>query len=128
MTTGKRVLVPAFAASFVAVGLPYWPIPYSQVGLPGDIWGWGLVVVAVIAFASRAFGGIGFWRTALIVGAAVPAAVFARVVVEAIADPTSHNLWPLELILSAGPGFMASGAGALAGTLLARFRNQGGMQ
>src|SRR5690606_12879890 len=57
MTREIRILVAAFAASFLATGLPYWPIPYAQVGLPGDIWGWGLVVVAAIAFMCRAFLG-----------------------------------------------------------------------
>ena len=128
MTGEIRILVAAFAASFLATGLPYWPIPYAQVELPGDIWGWGLVVVSVVAFACRAFLGTRAWLTALVAGSAVPAAVFARVVVEGIQDPTSHNLWPLELILSAGPGLLAAGVGALAGALLARIGGQGGVQ
>src|SRR5690606_10986090 len=128
MTTEKRILALAFAAGFLAVGIPFWPIPYSHVGLPNDIWGWGLVALVVLAFLCRVAADTGFWRAALVVGSSVPAAVFARVVVEGIRDPSSHNLWPLELILSAGPGFLAAGAGALAGGLLVRFRNQGDVQ
>ncbi len=126
--THPVVLTLGFIASFFAIGLPYWLIPYSQVGLPNDIWGWGLVVVAIIAFLCRAFAATSFWRTTLVVGAAVPAAVFARVVVEVLQDPTSHNLWPLELILSAVPGLLAAGAGALVGSFVVRIRNKGEMQ
>lgn len=121
MATRRSIgLAVAFAAAFAVVGIPYWRIPYQQVGLPGDLWGWGLVVVAAVAFAAQAILSTRFWSTALVVGAAVPAAVLARVVVEAAADPTTHNLWPLELVLSAVPGFVASGLGALAGWAMVR--------
>ena len=61
----------------------------------------------------------GFWLTTVIVGASVPAAVFARVIYDTSSDPTSHNLWPFEIILAAGPGLIAALAGAFAGKLLA---------
>lgn len=114
------VLVLAFAGSFFVIGIPFWQIPYSQVSLPNALWGPGLLVVAALAVIPRVFAGAGFWMTAMVVGAAVPAAVFARVIVEALADPTQHNLWPLELILAAGPGYLAAAVGALAGGLFVR--------
>lgn len=113
-------LAVAFAIAFFAVGLPFWQIPYSQASLPSDIWGLGLLVVVALAAIPRAVSATRFWPTFLIVGAAVPAAVLARVIVEVVSDPTSHNLWPLEIILSAGPGFLAAAAGALVGGLVAR--------
>jgi hypothetical protein len=51
-------------------------------------------------------------------GASVPAAVMARVIYDGASDPTSHNLWPFEIILASGPGLVAGLAGALAGGLL----------
>lgn len=113
-------LAAAFAGAFFIIGLPYWQIPYSQASLPSDIWGPGLFAVVALAAIPRIVSATRFWPTFLVVGAAVPAAVFARVVVEILSDPTSHNLWPLEIILSAAPGFLAAAAGALVGGLLVR--------
>ena len=117
---GSTILALSFAGSFFVIGLPYWQIPYSQVSLPNAVWGIGLLVVAAFAAVPRAISATRFLRTTLVVGASVPAAVFARVIVEAVADPTSHNLWPFEIILSAVPGLLASTAGAFVGGFLAR--------
>ena len=121
-TTAASTLALAFTGALLAVGLPYWRIHYAQVALPDAVWGAGLLVVAALAAWPRVVSGVGFWRATLVVGAAVPTAVLARVVVDVASDATSHNLWPFELILSAGPGWLASAAGALAGGLVARTR------
>jgi len=107
----------AFVAGLLAVGIPYWQIPYSKLSLPDTLIHPGLVVVIVAAALVRALGMRAFARTALIVGAAVPCVVMARVVFDALHDPTTHNLWPLELIIAAGIGLLASTAGALAGSI-----------
>ena len=69
----------------------------------------------VLALLARGVWKAGFWTTTLVVGASVPAAVMARVVHDTWSDPTSHNLWPFELILAAGPGLLVAAIGALAG-------------
>lgn len=51
-----------------------------------------------------------------VVGGSVPSAVLARITVETTNDPTSHNLWPLELI-AALVGGACSSAGTLVGNL-----------
>lgn len=117
------VLALGFFCSFLIVGLPYWQIPYAQVSLPNAVWGWPLVVVTALAALPRAVSGTRFWPSALVVGASVPAAVLARIVYDTSSDPTSHNLWPLEIILAAGPGFLAGVLGALVGGLLASRRS-----
>lgn len=109
----------AFICAFLIVGLPYWQIPYAQVSLPNAVWGWPLVIVTALAALPRAVSGARFWSAALVVGASVPAAVLARVVYDTSSDPSSHNLWPFEIILAAGPGFLAGVIGALVGGLLA---------
>ena len=78
--------------SFFAVGFPYWQIPYAKVSLPSTLYGMGLVVVGVLAAAARAVGKARFLTVILAVGAAVPAPILARVVVDTAKDPTSHNL------------------------------------
>lgn len=120
----RLTLALAFALALLAVGLPYWQIPYAQISLPGAVWGVGLIVVAVLAAACRIAVATALWPTALVLGAAVPGAVLVRVVYEAAVTPTSHNLWPFELLLSAGPGLLAALVGALAGGLVASARRE----
>jgi hypothetical protein len=81
------------------------------------LYGAGLLVIGILAFAACAFGKARLLTVILVVGAAVPAAILARVIVEAAADPTSHNLWPLELIIPAVAGIVCSSVGALLGSL-----------
>ncbi len=110
-------LIAAFVAGFFAVGYPFWQIPYNKVSLPNTLYGPGLVVVGLAAAAARALGKARLLAVILVVGAAVPAAIIARVAVETTKDPTSHNLWPFEVIIAAFVGVTCSLAGALLGSL-----------
>jgi hypothetical protein len=111
-----------FAAGFLAVGIPYWSIPYREADLPSALPAAGLAVVAVVAAVLRASGAARLGRIVAVVGASVPAAVLARVAVETDRDPTSHNLWPFEIAIALGVGFAWALAGALVGLLAARLR------
>jgi len=130
MDRGRRHAIPiAFAASFLAVGIPFWSIPYGAVNLPDALLKPGLLVGVAGALALRALGAAGFWTAVAVVGGSVPAAVMARVQVETSRDPTSHNLWPFELAIALGVGFACALVGALAGSAaaaLAARRNRGG--
>ena len=110
-------LLIAFLIAFIGVGFRYWQIPYSQVSLPDSLYGPGLVAVAVVALMARAFGLGRFWKVWLLMSATVPTAVLARVVVESFADPTTHNLWPLEIVIAAALGLACALAGTLLGSL-----------
>ena len=112
-------LAAAFVVGFFAVGFPYWQIPYANVSLPSTLYGPGLLVVGVLAAAARTFGNARLLAVILVVGAAVPAPILARIVVDTTKDPTSHNLWPFEVIIAAVIGALCSSAGALIGSLLA---------
>lgn len=118
-------LVVAFVLSFFAVGVPYWQIPYAKVSLPNTLYDIGLLVVGVLAAAARALGKARFLAVTLAVGAAVPAPILARIAVDTVKDPTSHNLWPFEFIIAAALGVLCSSAGTLVGSvplLLSRHR------
>jgi hypothetical protein len=117
-------LVTVFAVGFFAVGIPYWQIPYAKVSLPSTLYGPGLLVIGVLAAAACAVGKARILTAILTVGAAVPTAILARVEVETARDPTSHNLWPFEVIIAAVVGVLCSSAGALAGSLFARFSDR----
>jgi hypothetical protein len=109
-----------FALGFLAVGVPYWLVPYSQVDLPNALVGPGLLVVAFAALVVRSSRTASSWRAIKVLGASVPAAVIARVIVDAVRDPTSHNLWPFEVVIAVIVGFLCAGAGTVLGTLVAR--------
>ena len=118
-------LTGTFLAGFLAIGLPYWMIPYDKVSLPNTLYSLGLMVVTIAAAAARAFGRTHFVTAMLVVGAAVPAAVIARVAVETTGDPTSHNLWPIEVIIALVVGITSASMGALAGSFPLLFSRRG---
>jgi hypothetical protein len=115
--TARYWLVAAFVVGFFAVGVPYWQIPYAKVSLPDTLYGAGLLVVGVLAAATRGFGKARLLAVILVAGASVPAAILARVAVDTAKDPTSHNLWPFEFIIAAVVGVLCASAGALVGSL-----------
>jgi hypothetical protein len=106
--------------SFLAVGLPYWQIPYADVELPNTLVTPALVVVALAAAMARAMGRSRFMVCVLAIGATIPAAVMARVVVDTATDPTSHNLWPFELVLAGFVGAVTATAGTALGSISRR--------
>jgi hypothetical protein len=113
-------LLLCLAASFLAVGIPYWLIPYGKVNLPDAVLGPGLIVVALSALSLCLYRVASFWRVAGTIGASVALAVMARVVVEVVKNPASHNLWPLELLIALVVGLVCAACGALVGALIAR--------
>jgi len=110
-------LLLGFTIALLGVGFPYWQIPYAQVSLPNSLFGPGLAAVFVVALLLRAFGVAKFAVAWLLVAASVPGAVMARVAIDTAADPTSHNLWPFELVIAVFVGLAAALAGALLGSL-----------
>lgn len=103
-----------FLAALLVVGIPWWTAPYNRFsfGHPLAILGC-LVYVSMAAWVA---GGtpLGLRRGGLVLGAAVPSAVLIRVMADVVRDPSSHNLWPFEVVFAAAFGFgVAYGAGLL---------------
>lgn len=103
--------------SFFAVGIPYWMI--QKPNLPDAILHPGMLLVTFTAFISCVRGAL-FWNTTFQATAIVIAAVFARVLFDGLQDSTSHNLWPLELMIAVPFGLICAAPGALVGKLLAK--------
>ncbi len=118
LTPPSLALTIAFAITFFATGASLWPLEYSEVSLPNSLYGIGLIVLVASAAAVRALTLVGLWKTMAVLGLAPAAAVFARVIVETTLDPTSHNLWPLELVIAVGVGFPLALLSALLGGLV----------
>jgi hypothetical protein len=122
-------LIGAFVVSLLAVGIPFWRIPYDKVSLPDTLMAPGLVVLALAAAIVRFFGKHSFVASLLVVALAAPAAVIVRVAVETWQDPTSHNLWPFEVFFAWMIGLVASLVGVMLGSIpafLARGASRGG--
>lgn len=64
-----------------------------------------MIAICVAAFAGPAWG-MWRWRGGWRFFAAIPAAVMAfvvlRIVIDTTRDPTSHNLWPFEIVMWGG--------------------------
>lgn len=79
---------------FLANGLPFWNIPYSEVEIPTSLLSPALLVLVVSAYLVCLQPRVSVLATATLLGSSLPTAVVARVVAECLADPTAHNLWP----------------------------------
>jgi hypothetical protein len=116
VSAARALLAPPFVAAVLVVGVPYWTAPYDRLGSGG--WPFALLGIgaaALAAYTARAPGslaGTGAGATAF--------AVALRVLVDVVRDPTSHNLWPLELGMMVGAGAAAAFVGGLAGAALRR--------
>lgn len=111
-----RLLV-AVMAGLLACGLPLWPIPYREVSMPGNpaasTW---LVLGALAGLLAGHLLRERLRTPVAAVTAGFVLAVLGRVSVETARDPTSHNLWPFEVIIAGSLGAVA----ALIGVGLAR--------
>ena len=112
-TTRHGWLIAGFLLAFAATGAVLWPLSYSEVQLPNSLMRPLIIVVALAAFLARLKGYTRFLIATLVIGAAVPAAIALRVVVDTATDPTSHNLWPFELFLGGFVGHACAALGAL---------------
>lgn len=114
------LLALAFLLVFFAAGVPYWHIAYSKVALPDSLYGWQLWLVLALPLILRTSCNAKFAQSLLAVGLALPAVVMTRVLADTAHDPTSHNLWPLEVIIAAAVGLGTALPGALLGGWLVR--------
>lgn len=120
----KWIPASGFIVSALAVGVPYFLIPYRELNLPDALYGPGLCVVVVTAALTLACGATTFWKGVVIIGAAIPASILLRVAVETAADPTSHNLWPFEIIIGSMVGALCAFTGSLIGWIVAKLRGR----
>ena len=118
MKPGYTGLAVAFLTGFLLVGVPYWRIPYNKATFESLVG--GAVLTGTVALIARLALRARFLVVVAVVAAAVPFAVFARVVADGMRDPTSHNLWPFEVVIAWVVGFAGAAPGALVGSGLRR--------
>jgi len=113
-------------AGLLSCGLPLWPIPYNQVSMPGNpsgmVW---LLAGGAAGFLAGFLLRPGLRWPTLSVAAGFVLAVLIRVAVETTRDPTSHNLWPFEVIIAGGFGLAAGLLGVGIARLVQRLARAG---
>lgn len=115
-----RPVAIAAIACLATAGVPYWRVPYSQLQLPTSLVGPGLLVTALAAGLLHWSHPLR-WRLALAAtGGAIVAIVVLRIALDVARDPTTHNLFPFELLLAALVGTAAAGIGIGASALCRR--------
>jgi len=112
------VLAGSFITCVLAIGVPYFRLDYAQVNLPNVLVGWGLLLVFVAAAGIRITDAAGFLSTSATLALVVPVVVMARVVRDTALDPTSHNLWPFEVVIAGMVGVFVALVGTIAGSLV----------
>jgi len=112
------VLVGGFVASALAIGLPYMGIPYSSADVPGSLVTWGMLVLFGMAAAMCLANRASFLATSATLLMVTPLIVMIRVIRDTALDPTSHNLWPFEVVIAVFLGGIVVLAGATVGTVL----------
>lgn len=90
----------------------------GSAGATALTWGLMLVVLGLLVAGTAApFWGVwkwrGVWRTAAAVPAVIMTVVIMRILIDTAVDPTSHNLWPFEILMWGGASAVAMGALAL---------------
>lgn len=80
-------------------GSVYWTTGYSDLDI-GSI-GLGLYLIAVVpVIALRATRSAPYLLAAAALPAGLVTAVAVRIAVDVAQDPTSHNLWPFEIVIA----------------------------
>jgi len=101
-------------AGLLACGLPLWPIPYREVSMPGNpapsTW---LILGSLAGALAGALVRSGLKAPILGVTAGFVLAVLVRVAWETAADPTTHNLWPFEVVIAGFFGVLSGVIGVV---------------
>lgn len=112
-------LVGAFAISFFGGGLLWWSGSYQEYLERSFSWG-TLTLFAATKLILTWMIGVRFLLVAIVMGSAFPAVIMARVVIDGLQDPTRHNLWPIEIVMSGVWGMVMTLPFAAPGLLLRR--------
>lgn len=83
-------LIFALIFCYLAMGIPYWLIPYSSLSLPDSLYDFGLLPVIAGALAFR-LSKPGFLWSAVSFGCVAPAVVATRIVLDWTRDGSSFR-------------------------------------
>lgn len=98
----NRTLLLAIALSFGAAGAIYWPLASGRIDLTSQSFISKWAIPALICGFVGSFYLLKQQTLKVIIAtlAGMEIAVFANVVFELLQDPSSHNLWPFEIMIT----------------------------
>ncbi len=118
----KSLLAAAIAT--VAIGCFWWFAPYGSLDVFQQILPFSLIPLAVAAIFATSDTPTSI-MIACMIGASGPVAVILRIIVEVAGDPTSHNLWPFEIVMA---GMVTLPAAIIGGLVGFGFKRKSGRQ
>ena len=103
----------------VAASISFWPIAYAEIDMTelSFVLTWALTALFV-GCAGVAFLKKSSMHAAMLTTAGFIASALIRIIFELVLDPTTHNLFPFEIMLTVLSAFPSSFAGAYATSLL----------
>jgi hypothetical protein len=92
----------ACALTTAVIAVPYWTADYAAVRDDGIFSALFLVELALLlgTFTAGSVSETPLWLVLALMLCCLPIVVMGRVVLDTAVDPTSHGLWPLEVVLS----------------------------
>ena len=102
------------------MGLAYWRIPYREVALPTSLFGPALLLVPALAAVVQWLQPRRWRSTTAILALAPVATVAVRIANDLASDPTSHNLFPLEIAIAGFVGLVVAAIGTAVGACARR--------
>jgi hypothetical protein len=110
----------SFLAGLLAAGWPVWTSNYKQDDLTGPGYLSALAILSLIGMLLIVANVATAPRVLALLGLCMPFAVLLRVVIDTATDATSHNFWPMELLLMSAVTAAALLPGLLIGVLIRR--------
>ncbi len=122
---GESWLWTAIAAALCTAlfGTVYWSTPYSDLDI-GSIGLWLYLVAMVPVIVLRATRTAPFLMAAAALPTGLVLAVMARIAVDVGRDGTSHNLWPIEIVIAGVVGVFWGVIAAAIGEAALRLRSR----
>ena len=115
--SAKDLVVPTvvFVSATMLIAVPYWTAGYDSIKDDGIFGSWRLVAMVLVlgTFLAASVGELSPFVVAPCFLLCAPVAVIGRVLLDVTADPTSHDLWPLEIAVSLMLSVPAVGIGAV---------------
>jgi hypothetical protein len=109
----------AFLFGLLAGAVSTWFQPYNQLEIFGVDYRIIMAVAALIlAFLYKVLFEANTVNTGLFLGYGIITALFIRIIVDVLNDPTDHNLWPLEVAIFILIAFPSALVGAYLGELV----------
>ena len=110
--------------SVIICGSVYWPIKIKDLETTHfymTIW-----MISIMAFAAIAnvVMGLDWKKTIVSCGLTLPTVTFIKIVIDFFIDPTSHSLWPFEIIIVFITGFLQANLGFIIGLVIRKFNKK----